>query len=204
MNPANRKTCTTKTLRRKPNISQGTRFFSNANSVAEPPSNGYQASAEDILQQEQASEAALHATDNAASTPMSAESMPKADPLANNGHGNGNGRGNGNSYAKGNGNGKSNGHSNGNGNGYSRTVFISLHESVDSGEDVQTLNDVKKLLLEYPGSDHVNLTIQTEQGQLRMDWPLVNTSYCEDLQTALDELLGAGAVYVADTRPNGN
>ena len=191
-------------------------FFSNGNSVAEPPSNGYQASAEDTLQQEQAPEAALHATDNAASAPMSAEAMPKADPPAGNGQVTGNGRGNGNSYAKGNGNGhsngngngsgngKSNGHSNGNGNGYSRTVFISLHESADSGEDVQTLNDVKKLLLEYPGSDHVNLTIQTEQGQLRMDWPLVNTRYCEDLQTSLDELLGDGAVYVADTRPNGN
>ncbi len=127
---------------------------------------------------------------------MSAEAMPKADPPASNGHVTGNGRGNGN--------GKSNGHSNENGNGYSRTVFISLHESADSGEDVQTLNDVKKLLLEYPGSDHVNLTIQTEQGQLRMDWPLVNTSYCEDLQTSLDELLGDGAVYVEDTRPNGN
>ena len=123
-----------------------------------------------------------------------------------NGHGNGNGKSsaNGNENGSGNGNGKSNGHSNGNGKGYSRTVFISLHESADSGEDVQTLNDVKKLLLEYPGSDHVNLTIQTEQGQLRMDWPLVNTCYCEDLQTSLDELLGDGAVYVADTRPNGN
>ena len=183
-------------------------FFSNGNSVAEPPSNGYQTSAEDTLQQEQAPDAALHTTDNTASAPMPAEAMPKGDPPAGNGHVTGNGRGNGNSYAKGNGsgsgNGKSNGHSNGNGNGYSRTVFISLHESADSGEDVQTLNDVKKLLLEYPGSDHVNLTIQTEQGQLRMDWPLVNTSYCEDLQTSLDELLGDGAVYVADTRPNGN
>ena len=145
----------------------------------------------------------------------------KADrPPANgssNGYGNGKGHGNGHGYsdghnenAHGNGhaNGKANGHTNGkangNGNGYYRTVSINLQESSDADEDVQLLNDVKKLLLEYPGSDHVNLTIQTQQGQLRMEWPLVSTSYCEALQTSLDGLLGQGSVRVEDVRPNGN
>ena len=138
---------------------------------------------------------------NSAKTNGTAQATGRAN---GNGHSNGKANGNGHSNGKANGNGHGNGNGNSNGNGYHRTVLINLQESPDSDEDVQLLNDVKKVLLEYPGSDHVNLTIQTPQGQLRMEWPLVTTTYCEDLQTSLEHLLGQGAVQVEDPRPNGN
>ena len=121
-----------------------------------------------------------------------------------NGYANGNGHNNGNGHSNGKVNGSGNGVANGNGNGHYRTVLINLRESTDGDEDVQLLNDVKKLLLEYPGADHVNLTIETPQGQLRMEWPLVSTSYCDGLQASLEEILGPGSVQVEDVHSNGS
>ena len=189
----------------------------NGSAVTESSSNGYHASSGrggvvDMHHGGAASTASGNGT-----SPSVANREAKADrPPANgssNGYGNGKGHGNsnghnenahGNGHANGKANGHTNGKANGNGNGYYRTVSINLQESSDADEDVQLLNDVKKLLLEYPGSDHVNLTIQTQQGQLRMEWPLVSTSYCEALQTSLDGLLGQGSVRVEDVRPDGN
>ena len=193
----------------------------NATAIAEPSTNGYHPTDEKAAIDSESPEAESAADNEApaphrnggetaeSAAPSGSGSNGGANGYANgksNGSGNGNGKANGNGHAQGksNGNGQSNGSTNGNGNGHSRTVLINLHESSDAEEDVQLLNDVKKLLLEYPGSDHVNLTIQTQQGQLRMEWPLVTTTYCEDLQTSLDSLLGQGAVRVEDARPNGN
>ena len=204
-------------------------FQSDSASISEPPSNGYHVTAGESPPPEgplpEGSEQAQPTAPLNGTTVMAAGEQAKSERPSggvrtsgnHNGKSNGNGYSNGNGHANGNGKSNGNGHStnghngngqngkaNGNGNGHYRTVFISLHESADSDEDVQRLNDVKKLLLEYPGADHVNLTIQTQQGPLHMDWPLINTNYCDDLHTSLDQLLGTGAVQVEDTRPNGN
>ena len=203
----------------------------NGSGVAEPPNNGYDAFSDEAMAGFDPEQAVSPPAANRVSAPPTNEgtttepssSNSSANGPAharNNGNGYSNGKSNGNGHANGksngyangkaNGNGHGNGHSNGNGNGkvngngYHRTVLISLQESTDGDEDVQLLNDVKKLLLEYPGSDHVNLTIQTPSGQLRMEWPLVTTTYCEDLLTSLEGLLGQGAVQIEDAPPNGN
>jgi DNA polymerase-3 subunit alpha len=78
------------------------------------------------------------------------------------------------------------------------TLLIKFMESEDSVEDRQKFNEVKKALLECPGTDRVNLEIHTNGRRVRLDWPPMSTGYDPQLQFRLDEILGPGAVHLID------
>ena len=56
--------------------------------------------------------------------------------------------------------------------------------------DQIVLDDVKRLLLGYLGSDDVALEIETESTVVVMDWNPVKVDACEELQTNLNNILG--------------
>jgi len=65
-----------------------------------------------------------------------------------------------------------------------------LKESDDVKRDQIVLDDVKRLLLGYSGSDDVALEIETESTVVVMDWNPVKVDACEELQTNLNNILG--------------
>ena len=50
--------------------------------------------------------------------------------------------------------------------------------------------EIKNLLLDYPGNDGVILEIATEGRIVVMEWPMVRIKICEELESQLQELLG--------------
>ena len=76
------------------------------------------------------------------------------------------------------------------------TLSIKLVESEDPGEDTYKLKEVVRTLLEYPGSDRVNLEIETEARRVRLDMATVTTGYSPELQQRIDAILGPGALRV--------
>ena len=77
---------------------------------------------------------------------------------------------------------------------HSRTVSLGVTESDDPTEDAHRLREVIGVLLEYPGTDRVNLEIHTGGGRVVMELPVVSTGYCEDLCQRLATLLGPDSV----------
>ena len=77
-----------------------------------------------------------------------------------------------------------------------RTVSLVVKESNNATEDAHLLREVIGVLLEYSGHDRVNLDINTGAGRVIMDLPVVNTSYCEELDHRLTALLGAESVQL--------
>ena len=78
-----------------------------------------------------------------------------------------------------------------------RTVSLVVKESNNATEDAHLLREVIGVLLEYSGHDRVNLDIKTGAGRVIMDLPVVNTSYCEELDHRLTALLGAESVRLS-------
>jgi DNA polymerase-3 subunit alpha len=76
----------------------------------------------------------------------------------------------------------------------SRTVSLAVKESDNAREDAHLLREVIGVLLEYSGHDRVNLDIKTVAGRVLMELPTVSTSYCEELDRRVSELLGAESV----------
>ena len=77
-----------------------------------------------------------------------------------------------------------------------KVVLLAITETDDSGRDAHLLREVIGVLLEYPGRDRVNLEIRTGEKRVRMDLPVVSTSYSDGLHTRLEELLGPDTVVV--------
>ena len=78
----------------------------------------------------------------------------------------------------------------------SQSVLISLEESEDAGEDAYRLREVIRTLLEYAGSDRIQLEIATQGKRVELDLPMVTTGYCEELRRRLDTLIGPDATRV--------
>ena len=76
------------------------------------------------------------------------------------------------------------------------SVLICVKESHDAGEDAHRLREAVRTLLEYPGSDRVQLEISTAGKRVLMDLPVVSTGYSPELRQRLEEMLGAGSVQV--------
>ncbi|MBM3940837.1 MAG: hypothetical protein FJ318_08135, partial [SAR202 cluster bacterium] len=101
-----------------------------------------------------------------------------------------------------NGNGYGHGKANGNGNGHAapssaapeppqrRKVLVRLTETEQPEEDAYLLRAVLSLLLEYPGSDGVDLIISSQGKRYRMEMPIITTSYCPELAARIAELFG--------------
>jgi DNA polymerase-3 subunit alpha len=83
------------------------------------------------------------------------------------------------------------------------SLLISIAESEDSEEDAHLLREAVRTLLDYPGSDRVQLEIHTKGKLVLMDLPMVTTSYCSDLHSRIEELLGSGSVRVVEYGANG-
>jgi len=77
-----------------------------------------------------------------------------------------------------------------------KVVCLTVTETDDPSRDAHLLREVIGVLLEYPGRDRVNLDIRTGEKRVRMDLPVVSTSYCDGMHTRLEELLGPDTVAV--------
>ncbi len=75
-----------------------------------------------------------------------------------------------------------------------RVVSLEVNESEDTASDANLLREVIGVLLEYPGTDRVNLGIRTGGRKVLMELPVVSTGYCEGLCQRLESLLGPNAV----------
>ena len=82
-----------------------------------------------------------------------------------------------------------------------RTVSLVVKESSNATDDAHLLREVIGVLLEYSGHDRVNLDINTGAGRVIMDLPVVNTSYCEELDHRLTALLGEESVRLSVGAP---
>ena len=76
----------------------------------------------------------------------------------------------------------------------SRTVALKIKESSDAIDDAYLLREVVQVLLEYPGTDRVNLRIQTGGKQVVMELPVISTGYTEEMKARLEILLGLNSV----------
>ena len=79
-----------------------------------------------------------------------------------------------------------------------RTVSLGVTETNDPHADAHLLREVVGLLLEYPGSDRINLKIHTGGHRVVMEMPMVNTGFCPVLQERLETLLGFDTVHLND------
>ncbi|MCH7713356.1 MAG: DNA polymerase III subunit alpha [Chloroflexi bacterium] len=79
-----------------------------------------------------------------------------------------------------------------------RIVTLGVTETDDSQSDAHLMREVVGVLLEYPGNDRINLKIHTGGHRVVMELPMVNTSYCTQLQERLESLLGADSVHISN------
>ena len=77
-----------------------------------------------------------------------------------------------------------------------RIVSLGVTETNDPHADAHLLREVVGLLLEYPGSDRINLKIHTGGHRVVMEMPMVNTGFCPVLQERLETLLGFDTVHI--------
>ncbi len=77
--------------------------------------------------------------------------------------------------------------------GTPRRLLVNLTETEHTEDDAYLLKSVLQLLLEYPGSDDVDLVIASQGKHWRLEMPIIKTSYCDELNDRLAELLGSPA-----------
>jgi DNA polymerase-3 subunit alpha len=75
-----------------------------------------------------------------------------------------------------------------------QAIVLHIKESDNAFEDAHLLRELVQLLLEYQGEDSVKLNILTNGRRILMDLPAVNTSYCTELKTRLETILGNNTV----------
>jgi DNA polymerase-3 subunit alpha len=80
--------------------------------------------------------------------------------------------------------------------GRSRTVSLGVTESGNAAADTNLLREVIGVLLEFPGKDKISLEIRTGGRKVVMDFPVVNTGYCDGLRDRLEALLGPHSVVL--------
>ena len=71
-----------------------------------------------------------------------------------------------------------------------RKLLINLTETDSPEEDAHLLRSVLQVLLDYPGTDGVDLLISSEGKRWRLEMPIITTEYCDDLAARLTEMLG--------------
>ena len=81
------------------------------------------------------------------------------------------------------------------------TLVMTAVETSDSEEDAHVLREAVRLVLEYPGTDRLNLEIATNGKRVLMDLPMVTTAYCPELHRRIEELLGPGSVRLDVANP---
>ena len=79
---------------------------------------------------------------------------------------------------------------NGNSNRERRKLLINLTETEQPEEDTYLLREVLTLLLEFPGTDSVDLVIFSQGARYRLEMPIITTGYCPELAERLANLLG--------------
>ena len=64
------------------------------------------------------------------------------------------------------------------------------------------LREVLQTLLDYPGTDAVDLLIRSEGRNWRLEMPIITTRFCTALESRLQEMLGrTDVVSIADITP---
>jgi DNA polymerase-3 subunit alpha len=76
-------------------------------------------------------------------------------------------------------------------------LHITLTRSSDQEQDIQRLGQVHDLLQQYQGGDRFSLYLADERKRVQLDFPNDTTGYCLELEQALVQMLGAGAVRVS-------
>ncbi len=71
-----------------------------------------------------------------------------------------------------------------------QTVLISMIDTGNADEDTYLLRSAMQLLLEFPGDDTVQLEVPNNGQRVRLEMPLVNTRFCDELEEKLVSLLG--------------
>ena len=71
-----------------------------------------------------------------------------------------------------------------------RKLLVNLSESAQPEEDAHLLREVLTLLLEFPGTDSVDLVIYSQGARYRLEMPIITTNYCPELAERLGQLLG--------------
>ena len=79
-----------------------------------------------------------------------------------------------------------------------KVLTISFTESQDVQQDAHRLRALISLVLEYPGKCRVNLNIDTGAGHVLMDFPVLSTDHCGELDRRVSELLGEDAIKVLE------
>jgi len=82
-----------------------------------------------------------------------------------------------------------------------RHLHITLTRSGDQQRDIRLLGQVHDLLQQYKGEDHFSLYLADERRRVQLDFPNDTTGYCLELEQALIQMLGAGAVRVSQAVP---
>jgi DNA polymerase III alpha subunit len=80
-------------------------------------------------------------------------------------------------------------------------LHITLNRSGDQEQDIQRLGQVHDLLQQYRGEDFFSLYLADERKRVQLDFPNDTTGYCLELEQALIQMLGAGAVRVSQASP---
>jgi DNA polymerase-3 subunit alpha len=74
--------------------------------------------------------------------------------------------------------------------GNQRKLLVNLTETNSPDEDAYLLRSVLQTLLDYPGTDRVELLISSDGKHWRLEMPIITTGYCQDLEGRLAGLLG--------------
>ena len=80
-----------------------------------------------------------------------------------------------------------------------RKLLVNMTETERPQEDTHLLRTVMETLLDYPGTDGVDLLIWSEGKRWRLEMPIVTTGYCDELAARLDEILGRDAITIEET-----
>ena len=80
-------------------------------------------------------------------------------------------------------------------------LLINLTETEHVEEDARLLKEVLQLLLEFPGSDGVDLVIASQGKRWRLEMPIITTSYCPELEERLNEMLGRQDAVTVQAAP---
>ena len=67
---------------------------------------------------------------------------------------------------------------------------LKLTQSDNAADDQMMLDDVKRILLDYAGSDEVTLEIAADGHIYRMEWPPIRVTASDELAEKLTDILG--------------
>ena len=73
-------------------------------------------------------------------------------------------------------------------------MVLKITESEDQPQDARLLREAVLALLRNPGMEPVYLEIQTPDGPVLMEMPMINTNYSPELTEELQQVLGPDTV----------